>query len=669
MQEHLAGHIMEKKRKRDMLDEQNPYRPHYKAHEEDMYAPSEHDDEIEEIAHLHSKAKGKAIQATQSKAAMPKINSYFQPRTTSGAQRTLKSVLQSKEVNEKCDLAISKWMLATGIPFNTVNSPYYQQAIDAITSMGAGYKGPGFHDLRGYLLTKNVEEVRKYVDSYRSIWKETGCTIMADGWTYQCRRTLINFLVYCPKGTVFLKSVDASDASKTGEMLYKLFREVVLFVGQENVVHFVTDNAANYVAAGHLLEQEFKTIFWSHCAAHCINLILSDIGKLDEVNDIVTHAAKITKYIYNHCFCIEYDEKIYWWTRDSSPCSNSFCHEFHCIAEYIGTTKCIEGYVQISEPLVRVLRIVDSDERPAMGYLLEAMYKAREEMLKRFNRRKKKLEPYINILDARWDRQLHKNLHTAGYWLNPKYQYDLTEIEKNRGTVSGLLDVIERYSYGKPSLQTKLTSEMKIFKNAEGDFGRVSAVSDHTVMAPDEWWMWYGSRAPNLQKLAIRVLSQTCSASGCERNWSLFEHVHSKKRNRLEHQRLNDLVYVHYNLKLQQRNYFKGRNYDPIDFEKFASYSTWVLEDEPTTLSNEELRTFRRDLQMCIQETGNDDLLNLNLEDLDMGDEAEDNIDGGNVNDRGQENIFFGAPEAPNDVAAEDNIRENYGGDWSAWNC
>ena len=69
----------------------------------------------------------------------------------------------------------------------------------------------------------------------------------------------------------------------------------------------------------------------------------------------------------------------------------------------------------------------------------------------------------------------------------------------------------------------------------------------------DEQWTWYGSSAPHLQKLAVRILSQTCSASGFERNWSIFEHIHSKKRNRLEHQRLNDLVYVHYNLRLQQR--------------------------------------------------------------------------------------------------------------------
>jgi len=43
--------------------------------------------------------------------------------------------------------------------------------------------------------------------------------------------------------------------------------------------------------------------------------------------------------------------------------------------------------------------------------------------------------------------------------------------------------------------------------------------------------MTYGTSAPNLQQLAIRVLSQTCSSSGCERNWSMFEHIHSKKRN------------------------------------------------------------------------------------------------------------------------------------------
>jgi len=51
----------------------------------------------------------------------------------------------------------------------------------------------------------------------------------------------------------------------------------------------------------------------------------------------------------------------------------------------------------------------------------------------------------------------------------------------------------------------------------------------------------------------MRILSLTCSATGCERNWSIFDQVHTKRRNRLEQQRLNALVFVKYNLQLEMR--------------------------------------------------------------------------------------------------------------------
>jgi hypothetical protein len=89
---------------------------------------------------------------------------------------------------------------------------------------------------------------------------------MADGWTCQKRSTLINFLVYCPKGTIFLKTVDVSDVSKTARLLHQLFREVVFYAGVENIVHMVTDNAANNVIVDKLLMKEFPSIFWSSCA-------------------------------------------------------------------------------------------------------------------------------------------------------------------------------------------------------------------------------------------------------------------------------------------------------------------------------------------------------------------------------------------------------------------
>ncbi|XP_061984224.1 uncharacterized protein LOC133703621 [Populus nigra] len=192
-------------------------------------------------------------------------------RTTPSAQKSLKNCWQMKEVVERYDLALAKWMSDACVPFNVVNSVYYQHVIDVIVAMSPGYKGPHLHAIRGYYLVKAVDEVKIYVESYREIWKKSGCTLMANGWTYQKRR-------------------------------HQLFREVVLYVGVENIVHVVVDNAINYIAAGKLLMEEFPLMFWSSCAAHCINLILQDIGKLQSVCSIVDHAFGITKYIYNHCY-------------------------------------------------------------------------------------------------------------------------------------------------------------------------------------------------------------------------------------------------------------------------------------------------------------------------------------------------------------------------------
>ncbi|OMP00304.1 putative Zinc finger, BED-type [Corchorus capsularis] len=481
--------------------------------------------------------------------------------------------------------------------------------MEALASIGPGYKGPNFYDVRGFLLAKNVEATKKFVDSFRETWKSPGCTIMADGWTDQCRSTLINFLVYCPKFIVFLKSVDASDASKTADMLYKLFIEVVLFVGPENVVHMVTDNASNYVAAGRLLEHEFPKLYWSPCTTHCLNLMLHDIGKLNEVGDIVSHASKITKYIYNHCYALHLMRKHTNGREILCPASTRFATNFIALQSILAQkdalramvtsrewtlsayAKDINGrkfvdlvldstfwkqcatIVKVTEPLVRVLRIVDSEDRLAIGYM-----------------------------------QLHKNLHTAGYWLNPRNQYSSVEMEQNQHTVSGLIDVIEgpfgspkpditmdhvtletlrpstilsrpsisrlniqsiwitmnqtapeRYSHGDSDLRSHLTSEIKIFTTAQGDFGRKSAIADRDSMLP-------------------------------------------------------------------------GRNYDPISFEDFMETGDWMLEEEPGSLSIDELEDFD---QLSSSHIG------AQIEDLNLGDILADDDDDANdvevaIGDRNQ---------------------------------
>ncbi|MCI31105.1 hypothetical protein A2U01_0052316, partial [Trifolium medium] len=99
--------------------------------------------------------------ASQKGKSTSRIGNYFMPRTTPGAQPTLKSVLQSKEVVEKCDLAIAKWFIDACVPFNASNSSYFQPMVDALCSMSPGYKVPTMHSFRGSLLNKWVADVNK----------------------------------------------------------------------------------------------------------------------------------------------------------------------------------------------------------------------------------------------------------------------------------------------------------------------------------------------------------------------------------------------------------------------------------------------------------------------------------------------------------------------------
>jgi hypothetical protein len=50
--------------------------------------------------------------------------------------------------------------------------------------------------------------------------------------------------------------------------------------------------------------------------------------------------------------------------------------------------------------------------------------------------------------------------------------------------------------------------------------------------------------------MAMRILAQPAAASGCEHNWSTFDFIHSKSRNKLLHMRADMLVYVFSNLRL-----------------------------------------------------------------------------------------------------------------------
>ncbi|KAM0006187.1 putative HAT dimerization domain, ribonuclease H-like superfamily [Helianthus debilis subsp. tardiflorus] len=197
--------------------------------------------------------------------------------------------------------------------------------------------------------------------------------------------------------------------------------------------------------------------------------------------------------------------------------------------------------LKIMGPLVKVLRLVDNEKKPAMGYVYEAMERAKLAIAAALGKDSNEYILVSEIIDKRWNCTLHHPLHAAGYYLNPEFYCYNETIESDKEVTVGLHDCINRLVPEKAK-QDLIMAELIQWINQEGFFGLESAKRQHGKIAPAEWWKLYGKGTPNLQQLAIRVLSLTCSASGCERNWSTFEHIHSKKRNRLEHKKLHDLV-------------------------------------------------------------------------------------------------------------------------------
>jgi hypothetical protein len=364
------------------------------------------DDEIKEIS---SKDKGKRV------------------ASGSGSTQTTLNQLLKKDIREEACRQIARFFYTSAIPFNCVKNPEFIKALEMVAKHGPGFKPPSYYDIREKYLKQEVDQTMKLLEEYKLEWKKTGCSIMSDGWTDKKRRCICNFLVNSPKGTVFLSSVDTSNMSKTADKVFEMLDAIVERIGEENVVQVVTDNAANYKAAGQLLMEKRKSLFWTPCAAHCIDLILEDFEKKLEVHQVtIAKGRRITSYIYSRTILISMlrhftkgrdlirpaatrfatayltlgclnDHKIQLMTMFTSNQWNS-CRFArieegkriqNCVLDsrfWYDVTICIKA----AFPLIKVLRLVDSDEKPAMGFIYKAMDEAKEKIQVNFGSVKKR---------------------------------------------------------------------------------------------------------------------------------------------------------------------------------------------------------------------------------------------------------------------------------------
>eukprot|EP00253_Pinus_taeda_P008961 PITA_08961 len=179
--------------------------------------------------------------------------------------------------------------------------------------------------------------------------------------------------------------------------------------------------------------------------------MLEDISKLHWIHEVMEKEKSITKYLYNNIIVLNTMRKYTEGKEIIRPAVTRFATNFMCLQfvvekrinlkrmslgpklmaskhsktlegiEFValvfndGFWKYVEEIIAVMESLVRVLRMVVGD-KPAMGYIYEAMNLAKEAIKRRYGDEEAKYMPLWDITDAHWDRKLHSPLQATRYF-------------------------------------------------------------------------------------------------------------------------------------------------------------------------------------------------------------------------------------------------------------
>ena len=99
----------------------------------------------------------------------------------------------------------------------------------------------------------------------------------------------------------------------------------------------------------------------------------------------------------------------------------------------------------------------------------------------------KKDQPYIKIIDDRWDKHLRRNLQAAAYFLNPEFLYADNFVDTTEATTS-LLDLLDTENICSDSFQAM--KEVRIYRERQGSLARRSTLTAVKTLQPGNFYAY-----------------------------------------------------------------------------------------------------------------------------------------------------------------------------------
>jgi len=502
---------------------------------------------------------------------------------------------KKKELDEKW----ASFFYEANVPFNVARNPAFIEAVKATSKARFDYVPPSYHQLRTNLIEPKRKQIQKEIEEKTKFAvKNYGVSICTDGWDDVNRRPLLNVMMSCPAGDVFLGSIDTTGQKKNMRYIADELKVFIEKVGPENVTQVCTDNAPNMLGAVNNIIREYPHIFKQGCMAHALDLMLEDWAKVREFKDLIERARKLCLYIRNHhatmgtfrqlspklalivpaetrfaCNMLMVDrlvklKGVLERVKDHPRVQNYFSglrdrqnaeraataarNVVITIQDVAFWQRCT-NFVHMTADVLKALRVFDGQE-PAMGRAWLTMHNLREHVFSLrnppYNLRADIATTLEDSFEARREMVL-TDLHYAGAYLNP-YLKDHPKLQEDPSILRGLYRVVTKLEGVLGVKYDDIMVELQQYDEGRGPYSPDMTPNVRaTNMLPHQWW--HRVADTGLSKIAVRVLALTCSASSCERNWSIYSFVHNKSRNRLAPEKAKSLVYIYTNSRVLRK--------------------------------------------------------------------------------------------------------------------
>ena len=507
----------------------------------------------------------------------------------------------STATQKELDESFARAVFATGTPLSIVESPFWKSFF---TKLRPAYRLPTRYVLSHTLLDREDKRISNLVSV--KIAQAECLAIVSDGWTSVNNTPIVNFVITTPE-PVFLKSVTTGENSHTGQYIAQLLRETIDEVGANKVMAVVTDNAANMKSAWGIITDTdgYKHIHCYGCVAHGLQLLATDICSLDSVDKLLTRGKNIIKFVkYKHIPHAAFERIQHELTRGKQKVASSATDKQQAtkstktmkplslilpsqtrwgthaamLQRLLATKKALQHLVMeddidniiersmkssildnsvfwqqienlhaVLQPVADAIKTIETDS-PVLSDVPRIFFELRQSLdqavrIAPITKKEEKL-----VLKYVADRQEFSSniLQRVANMLDPKYcgcHLSDEEISEVYAKISELASTTDGCT------AAACLSDLAEFR-AKAGLWKNDGIWEAAKTIPARVW-WTGLCAnKTLALVASRVLSLPATSASAERNWSVYKHVQSAKRNRLTDTRARKLVNIASNLKL-----------------------------------------------------------------------------------------------------------------------